>query len=443
MMTGALVLTGGYYASAQVIQHFGQGVTVETTTQQPPVHAQGNQTTPASPTTSARHATTVSQQTHWTMGVWYPNRTFAPLAFKIPLPTSRGPFTGGRNPYRQTGSYWVGAHNMQVAVSFVTTSVTDFSHSAPPGDHLLTAGGNAGDSVKIWSTPQGKLDANELVSLGTTQYGWPRAFGGSILHDRTALINITAPNTPANRVLAEKMLARWSVVDTHTNAISRVPFSRWLPSWPLNPVKNSNASALPGWMRTAAIPSPLVRYWQMSAPIFHSDYGHAVWNHSTPPINNNPYWHYVHFTVPTGHVAQGGVHFTMPAGAPIRRIWFFVPNTWHVQPASTMSWQASWGKGLQSSVSVSVAPGPVRKTVSNSYHRLGFTMGGQTVYQSGTVQGVFALHVPGVSLNEAMSDGSQANVSVSVNVPLSSRHPTIQQALATAEGIALGLRIGY
>ncbi len=199
-------------------------------------------------TTSQSTHTAVDPQTSWTTGIWYPNRRFAPIAFRIPLPAISGPFVSGPNPYRKHGWYWSSSH-MQVAISLVTASLTDFSHAAPNGDHLLTSGGNTGAYAMIWKKSNGTIDANETVSLGSRQAGWPSAFGGSILQDHTFLINITTSNSPANLVLVEKMLARWSVADMNDGATARTDNSRWMPVWPLNPVHNSNYSSLPYWIK--------------------------------------------------------------------------------------------------------------------------------------------------------------------------------------------------
>lgn len=204
----------------------------------------------SAPSSSSGVHTAVDPQTGWTTGIWYPNRGFAPIAFRIPLPTIRGPFESGPSPYRRRGWYWVGSGNMQVAISLVSTPLTDFSLSSPSGDQLLVSGGNTGANAMIWQNDSnGTIDANELVSLGTVQRGWPSAFGGPILQDHTFLMNITASDTPANLVLAEKMLARWSVADTNDGATFHTANSRWMPSWPLNPVQNSNYSALPYWIK--------------------------------------------------------------------------------------------------------------------------------------------------------------------------------------------------
>jgi hypothetical protein len=194
--------------------------------------------------------TGVDPQTGWTTGIWYPNRNFAPLAFRIPLPTIRGPFTNGPNPYRKRGWYWISSQNMQVAISLLTAHTSEFSHSAPSGNQLLVSGGNTGAYAMIWKNLNNHMiDADETVSLGSLQDGWPSAFGGPILQDHTFLINITAPDTPANLVLAEKMLARWSVADTNDGATSHSVNSRWMPIWPLNPVQNSNYASMPYWLK--------------------------------------------------------------------------------------------------------------------------------------------------------------------------------------------------
>ncbi|WP_139061585.1 hypothetical protein [Sulfobacillus thermosulfidooxidans] len=203
-----------------------------------------------SSTTPTSHTAVVA--TSWTQGIWYPNQTYAPIAFVIPLPNSWGPFVQQPNPYRPWGSYWSSRNNMQIAISLLPYSLQQMSHAAPNGATLLVSGGNEGAWSMIWRYPNGIIDANEMVFMGTREYGWKRAIGGNESSDNTFLMNVTLPDSPANLVTAEDILAHWSLQDMQngrTWAGQHSGFSFWLPQWPLNPLQNSNEPAMPYWLR--------------------------------------------------------------------------------------------------------------------------------------------------------------------------------------------------
>ncbi|PSR25835.1 MAG: hypothetical protein C7B47_11515 [Sulfobacillus thermosulfidooxidans] len=208
-------------------------------------------------TLSSGNATNQTLQTKsvnsgWTQGIWYPNKSFAPIAFVVPLPNAWGPFLQQPNPYRPWGWYWSSSKGMQVAISLIPYPLTQMSHAVPSGSTLLVSGGNGGAWSMIWRYPNGIIDANEMVSMGSQQYGWRRAVGGNELADRTFLMNVSLPDSPYDLVTAENILAHWSLQDIQTGATwsgQQPNMNPWLPQWPLNPLKNSNEPAMPYWLK--------------------------------------------------------------------------------------------------------------------------------------------------------------------------------------------------
>ena len=190
----------------------------------------------------------------------YPQRTFIPtpylvhwsppngyVTFDLALPqgnwSSREP-----SPYRSIGAVW-NEPGGQIAVSLNAGSSQSFG--GVPGT-ILESGGDSGNQAIIWEA-NGQIHGTEIVSMGTTQYGWRNPLG-SPSQDQTFLLNVTLPNTPQNEAATEQVLASWTLEDTNTGATyggNQTPGHRWLPWWPANPLTNSNASSMPQWLKTA------------------------------------------------------------------------------------------------------------------------------------------------------------------------------------------------
>lgn len=244
-------------SSSQNTSHYSSHNTLSSSTNKdsspkPKYSHQSSQNTSSPPTPNPTSQTTAGVDGGWTQGIWYPNKSFAPIAFVIPLPNAWGPFVQESNPYRSWGWYWSSSKGMQIAISLLPYSMVQMNHAAPSGSTLLVSGGNSGAWSMIWQYSNGLIDANEMVSMGSQQYGWRRAVGGNETADRIFLINVTLPDSPSDLVTAETILAHWSLQDMQTGATwsgQQPSTGSWLPQWPLNPLQNSNEPAMPYWLK--------------------------------------------------------------------------------------------------------------------------------------------------------------------------------------------------
>lgn len=173
--------------------------------------------------------------------------TNAALVFQVNLPTNYT-WTSAPDPYHSVGAVWnADGGQAQVALSLDSTPLTSFE--TPAGENILASGGNSGALVSIWTGIGGRIHGSELVSMGTPEYGWD-GVSGDPSHDRTFLLNVTLPDTASCEAVVESMLANWTLMDTDTGAIDSQG-QAGLPGWPANPLLNSNASAMPNWLRAA------------------------------------------------------------------------------------------------------------------------------------------------------------------------------------------------
>jgi hypothetical protein len=184
------------------------------------------------------------------LGTW--NVPGSALTFFMEIPSAYQ-WTQAVSPYRPLGEVFnADGGRAQVALSLNPAALSQYG--TPTGETILQAGGDSGARVSLWTGTGGRIHGTEIVSMGTTQYGWQNPLGHPG-NDQTFLLNVTLPNTPQNVVWAEDVLAMWRLSDNNTGASyggQQPAGHQWLPGWPANPLNNSNAGSMPGWLQNVS-----------------------------------------------------------------------------------------------------------------------------------------------------------------------------------------------
>lgn len=162
------------------------------------------------------------------------------------------------NPVRPLGEQWAAAGhpNTKIVVSVVSSSMTQLEQEQwPTSSQVLWSGQTGGAYFRLTIGPTGQhIRGTEIVSTGTTQYGWQNPLGHPG-QDQSLLINVMLPNTPTNHNAIGAIFNSWVLVADNTGATfsgNQPGDHQWLPGWPLNPVNNSNAGSLPHWITQAS-----------------------------------------------------------------------------------------------------------------------------------------------------------------------------------------------
>ena len=162
------------------------------------------------------------------------------------------------NPSRSIGEQWTatGHPNTKIVASVVSSSMTQLEQDQwPISSQVLWSGQTGGAYFRLTIGPARQhIRGTEIVSTGTTQYGWQNPLGHPG-QDQSLLINVMLPNTPTNRNAIGAIFNSWGLVANNTGATfsGNQPMGhQWLPGWPLNPIHNSNARLLPNWVTQAS-----------------------------------------------------------------------------------------------------------------------------------------------------------------------------------------------